>query len=146
MSEQNANDTGRWGDETQEENGLLKLMKRRDVQIILGILVIAALLFVLIPKPAAGATSATVVIYVGNQEYKRVPLNELQDILVEQTGGRVNEIVIDGHGVHMGRSTCDNQDCVQQGEITLDNYEERVLSTWIVCLPNEVSIELVVDE
>ena len=27
--------------------------------------------------------------------------------------------------------------------ITLDNYNERILGTWIICLPNQVTIEMV---
>ena len=43
----------------------------------------------------------------------------------------------------MESSSCDNQDCVGQGEITLDNYKTRILSTFVICLPNEVTIEMV---
>lgn len=35
---------------------------------------------------------------------------------------------------------------MHQGEVTLDNYEDRVLMNWIVCLPNQVTLELVVDD
>ena len=30
-----------------------------------------------------------------------------------------------------------------QGEITLDNYRTRILSTYVICLPNAVTIEMV---
>ena len=30
-----------------------------------------------------------------------------------------------------------------QGEITLDNYKTRILSTFVICLPNAVTIEMV---
>ena len=32
---------------------------------------------------------------------------------------------------------------LQQGEITVDNYKTRVLSTYVICLPNNVSIEFI---
>ena len=44
--------------------------------------------------------------------------------------------------VFMAHSTCDNQDCVQQGVVSLENKSERVLLNLIVCLPNQVSVEL----
>ena len=33
--------------------------------------------------------------------------------------------------------------CVMQGEITVDNYKTRVLTTYVICLPNDVSIEFI---
>ena len=32
----------------------------------------------------------------------------------------------------MEYSTCENQDCIGEGTITLDNYNERILGTWII--------------
>lgn len=131
---------------TQDKQGKpTAFFKRRDVWIILGVLAVAvALLFAL--RSAPGGDNATVVVYVGNEEYKRVPLAGEDIILVEQTGGRVNEIAIGAHGVHMSRSTCDNQDCVKQGDVNLENYADRPLGGWIVCLPNQVSIEVVTEQ
>ena len=43
----------------------------------------------------------------------------------------------------MEYSTCENQDCIGEGTITLDNYNDRILGTWIICLPNQVTIEMV---
>ena len=45
-------------------------------------------------------------------------------------------------GFQMDSSTCDNQDCVQQGEVTLMNKDERVLMQYVLCLPHNISIEL----
>ena len=39
--------------------------------------------------------------------------------------------------------TCENQDCVQQGEIHVDTYQDRILGVFVVCLPNNVTIEMV---
>jgi len=45
-------------------------------------------------------------------------------------------------GFSMHSSTCDNQDCVYQGEVTLDNKDDRVLMNMVLCLPHNLSIEL----
>lgn len=105
------------------------------------------------PLPAAsnapGETGedwpAAVVIYIGNQVHTVLPL--VDDVItLDQGDGRVNEITITAEGVTMSRSTCENQRCVHQGEVTLDNYQTRVLGSYIICLPNQVTIDLVMQE
>jgi len=46
----------------------------------------------------------------------------------------------------MAESSCDNQDCIYQGTVTLENKKERVLQNMILCLPNEVILELLTEE
>ena len=46
----------------------------------------------------------------------------------------------------MKSSTCDNQDCVKQGVVTLENMEERLLGNMIICLPNQVTLSLYTTE
>ena len=58
-----------------------------------------------------------------------------------------NVVHVTADGVFMEDSTCDNHDCVQQGLVTLDNREERILGNMIICLPNQVFLQLfTVDE
>lgn len=45
-------------------------------------------------------------------------------------------------GVYMEDATCENHDCVDQGTVTLENRQERILSNMIICLPNQVVLEL----
>jgi len=45
-------------------------------------------------------------------------------------------------GVYMEDATCENHDCMGQGEVTLENIPERVLGNMIICLPNQVVLEL----
>lgn len=45
-------------------------------------------------------------------------------------------------GFCMESSTCKNQNCVEQGTVTLDNREIRILQNCVVCLPNRVTAEL----
>ncbi len=42
----------------------------------------------------------------------------------------------------MEESNCPNQDCLRQGEVTLESRKERVLANMIVCLPHQLVLEL----
>ena len=53
-----------------------------------------------------------------------------------------NAVHLSPEGVYMEDATCDNHDCVQQGEVTFDNREDRILGSMIICLPNQVMLEL----
>ena len=54
----------------------------------------------------------------------------------------LNVIHLLPNGVYMESSTCEGHDCVEQGTVTFDNIQERILSRFILCLPNQVSLEL----
>lgn len=58
----------------------------------------------------------------------------------------VNVIHLLPDGVYMESSTCANQDCVDEGVVTLDNIKERILGNMIICLPNQVVLELYTPE
>ena len=72
------------------------------------------------------------------------PIGEEGDVTVDQGNGKVNVVHLTENGFYMASSTCDNQLCVQQGEVTVDNYQYRILGTSVLCLPNNVDLELVV--
>ncbi len=99
------------------------------------------------PVPAAGYVRVT----AGNEaRWFALPEEEPYNITIKQKGAddaeHVNVIHFTPEGVSMESSTCDNQDCVEQGEATLQNKDVRVLANWIICLPNQVSIELFTPE
>ena len=115
--------------------------------IILGVVLLLALALLLTaPMMLTKADENAVIVTVGGIEYARVPLTEPQTVTVRQASGEVNVIEISDHGAVMHSSTCDNQLCVQMGEVTLENWEFRPNQTFIVCLPNRVTVELVVKE
>lgn len=116
--------------------------------IILGALVLIALaLLVLSPRlMETQAQEDMVVITVEGKEYARVPLSRPQTVTIDQGDGRVNVVEISDHGAVMASSTCKNQQCVHMGEVTLDNWEIRPNQAFIICLPNRVTVELVVKE
>ncbi|MBQ8093778.1 MAG: NusG domain II-containing protein [Clostridia bacterium] len=85
-----------------------------------------------------------VVIMVGGRQYgDPIPMDRDKIITIRQSADRINRIHISRDSVYMESSTCENQDCVGEGEITPENYRTRILSTYIVCLPNEVTVEFI---
>ena len=124
-------------------------MKKRDVLLIAGILVVAAALFFGVKYFTGGSkgVSGYVSITVNSREWMRLPLDEPTSYTVHQSNGAENTITIDkGGGVYVSYSTCDNLDCVQQGHITPDNVDTRVLMNQIICLPNGVVVTVVYDK
>ena len=96
------------------------------------------------PAPQTGEVRGYVVITVGNRQYgDPIPMDRDKVITIRQSDGKENKVRITPEKVYMEHSTCENQDCVGQGEITLDNYRTRILSTYVICLPNAVTIEMV---
>ena len=53
-----------------------------------------------------------------------------------------NVIHITAEGVYMESANCENHDCVKQGMVTFENRADRILGNMIICLPNEVTLEL----
>ena len=99
------------------------------------------------PKPAKGYVLVTTATQSG-----WLPLPEegevsypIRQILPDGTEAE-NIIHLTPEGVYMEDSTCANHDCVQQGIVTLENREERILSNMIICLPNQVSLQLFTPE
>lgn len=85
-----------------------------------------------------------IIIGVAGQQYgDPIPMDREKIITLKQDDSHINQVRITREGVEMLSSTCENQDCVLQGEVTPENYKKRALNAFIVCLPNEVSIELI---
>lgn len=89
---------------------------------------------------------AYLLVTVRGTVYQPVPLTEEGDYRVTQTDGSENVIHVSPTSAEMKSSTCENQDCVKQGVITLDNMETRVLGNMVICLPNQVTLELYTPE
>ena len=69
----------------------------------------------------------------------------LKQILPDGTPAE-NVIHLTPDSVWMEDSTCENHDCVQQGEVTIDNRRDRILGNMIICLPNQVTLQLLTPE
>lgn len=85
-----------------------------------------------------------VVLTVGGRQYgEPIAMDRDKIITLRQEDGKINKVHITPEKVYMESSTCENQDCVGQGEIHVDSWQSRILGTYIICLPNNVTIELV---
>ncbi len=95
------------------------------------------------PKPAPGYVLVSTATQSG-----WLPLPEegevsypLKQVLPDGTESE-NLIHLTPEGVYMEDSTCQGHDCVDQGMVTLENREERILGNMIICLPNQVLLQL----
>ncbi len=96
------------------------------------------------PRPQTEKVRGYVVLTVAGRQYgDPIAMDRDKIITLKQEDGKINKVHITPEKVYMESSTCENQDCVMQGEITIDNYKTRVLSTYVICLPNDVSIEFI---
>ena len=58
----------------------------------------------------------------------------------------VNVLHLTPNGFRMEDANCEGHDCVNQGEVTLENREERILWNMVICLPHQLSAELITRE
>lgn len=58
----------------------------------------------------------------------------------------INVLHLTPNGFRMEDANCEGHDCVMQGEVTLENREERILWNMIICLPHQLSLELITRE
>ncbi len=118
------------------------MIRRRDI-VVIGIALALALCaflaryLITLDKTADGAVE----IYVEGKLYATARVGQKEDVVVERDGMR-NVISFTENGVLMRSSTCRNQLCVGQGEVTTENYASRAMGTRIICLPNAVEIRL----
>lgn len=89
--------------------------------------------------------SAYLRISVNNRMYEPIALDNDYSVDIRREGGFHNLLSVEDGVVSMMYSTCDNQQCVHQGSVSIDNRDLRALYNQIICLPNEVLLE-VLDE
>lgn len=98
------------------------------------------------PEEAARPlTEAYLVILVGDVVYNPIPLTGSNRYVLEQ-GEMVNIIEVTEDSIWMAESTCDNQDCIYQGEVSLENRDTRVLQNMVLCLPHNVTLLLMTQD
>lgn len=136
-------------------------MRNKNLWIILAVVVLIAAVFaaalLMKPTPAditggqiteatadpAIETKAYLLVTVGGVTYQPIPLQgEGEFSLTQGDSGMVNTVHVTPDSVWMAESTCDNQDCVDQGVVALDTMDDRVLGNMIICLPHQVTLEL----
>ncbi len=95
------------------------------------------------PKQTDKVRGYVVITVAGRQYGDPIPMDRDKIITIKQDNGDVNKIHITPEYVVMESSTCENQDCIGEGEVNVNTYQDRILSTFIICLPNQVTIEMV---
>lgn len=120
------------------------MLKKKDLALILILAVIAGALFLIAGSINKGKRPVGAVrIFVNGELFQEVSMDGEKDIVIAQEGGAENILRVTENGFYMLSSTCKNQLCVHQGEVTEENYAFRALGTHILCLPNRVDAELV---
>ena len=84
---------------------------------------------------------AFLVVTVGDKTYQPIPLTE-EGYYRFRHGDCINIVHVTPTSIDMHEANCDNQDCVEQGEVTLENKDTRILGNRIICLPNQVTLQL----
>ena len=120
----------------------------RIVIVILAAVVLAvgaAALFLNLNQAPATATRE-VRVYRAGKLYATGHLGQAEEIVVRGDDGEENIVAFTENGVYMKSATCHNQLCIGQGEVTLDNVSTRFYRNEIICLPNRVTVELVLTD
>ncbi len=160
-------------------------MKKRDLILILGVLLLAVVLLLagmaqrrLLTEPTAAPTESAgasaqpseptenaadgsdavrdavaaffdeypaesyMVVTSANGVHLPVPLNEDNELRLTQPDGSENVIRIGKNSFAMASSNCDNQICVHEGEVTLENRDTRIMLNMVICLPHNLKLEL----
>lgn len=93
---------------------------------------------------AAPVPQSYLLVTVGNTTYRPLGLYTEGVFTLSQgeDGTVVNAVHVTPTSVWMESSTCDNQDCVEQGVVSLDTMNDRVLGNMIICLPHQVTLQL----
>ncbi len=91
--------------------------------------------------PTRAPAKAFLVVTVGGSMYNPIPLYKEEQYTITR-GNMVNVIEVTPDSVRMHSSSCENQDCVQQGVVSLENKDRRILQNMVICLPNQVTLEL----
>ncbi|MBC5995644.1 NusG domain II-containing protein [Romboutsia ilealis] len=108
-------------------------MKKKDILLVSSIIFMIIVLFI-VNNNIDKEKSEAIEIYVNNEIYKTVSINDEEDLIIE-TGSEYNHIKIHDGGVEMVDASCADNVCVDTGFIS--KISER-----IVCMPNKVVIKV----
>lgn len=91
--------------------------------------------------PDLTQVEAFLVVTVGDKTYQPIPLTE-EGYYRLRHDDCINIVHVTPTSINMHEANCENQDCVEQGEVTLENKDTRILGNMIICLPNQVTLQL----
>lgn len=122
------------------------MFKKKDLLLVLLVLALAGVLFLLQYINAKNTTALGIVrIWADGKIYREAALGKEETIIIRQDNGCENVVHLTENGFFMESANCHNQLCIGQGEVTTENYPLRSLGTHVLCLPNRVDVELVVE-
>ncbi|MBQ4639110.1 MAG: NusG domain II-containing protein [Clostridia bacterium] len=122
------------------------MFKKKDLLLFLLVLALAGVLFLLQYINAKNTTVLGIVrIWADGKIYREAALGKEETIVIRQDNGCENVVRLTENGFFMESANCHNQLCIGQGEVTTENYPLRSLGTHVLCLPNRVDVELVVE-
>ena len=128
------------------------LTRRNNANRIVLIILAAAVLAVggaallLSRKDLPATATREVHVYQNGQLCATGYLGQKDDIIIHGENGEENVISFTENGVYMKSATCHNQLCVEQGLLTLENFRTRFYRNEIICLPNRVTVEMVLTD
>lgn len=135
-------------------------MRNKNLWIILAAVIIIALMGLLAvkvqPTPAqinggslatatdvTGEPQAYLLVSIGGTTYEPIGLHTEEEFtFTQEDSGATNVVHVTPTSVYMASSTCDNQDCVEQGVVSLETMHDRALGNMIICLPHRLTLEL----
>jgi len=109
-------------------------MKKKDIMLIAGALVLALALY-LLSQLSLGADASVVVVTVDGKETLRRPLVMEGSYEIRQEDGSLNVLTIQDGAVFMAEANCRDGLCIRQGKM-------KNGAKTIVCLPHKVVIRL----
>ncbi len=113
--------------------GWKRTLKRQDIYLIIFLAAAAAAFFGFwLANREAGEEAA---VYIGEDEYIRLPLDQDTEIVIEGAGGGQNRLVIRDGYADVTEATCPDQICVHQAPISQTGET-------IVCMPNRVIVTI----
>ena len=110
-----------------------KHSKKHDLILVLAVL--AASVLLLIGKKLHFSTPPTTAVVQIDQKKLFFDLNEDDDVILTNSNGETNHLIIKDGTVHMEDASCPDKNCVRQGTISKTGQT-------IVCLPNHVIVTL----
>ena len=91
---------------------------------------------------SASDYSLYLIVTSGNTTYQPFLLDRDDVLTITRGEDMVNRIHVTPESIWMESATCENQDCVDQGIVTADNRDSRVLDNMIICLPHQLQLYL----
>lgn len=118
-------------------------MKKKDLIIVFLLVAVAACaLLVFSLDRNDQVAERTMQVFLDGKLYSQTPLRTGERVTIEQPDGSKNVILMTENGFQMESSTCRDQLCVDQGQVTMENWKGRKLGNQVICLPNRVVVEL----